>query len=121
MKKVFIVEDEVALREVYITLFTLEKFDVYQAVNGKDALKQLPKIKPDVILLDVLMPEMGGMEFLQTVPLREKYPKTKVLMLTNLSDAKTLQQIQDLGASYILKSSISPLQLVHAVRDLLAS
>jgi len=121
MKKVLIVEDEIALREVYVTLFTIEKFDVYQAVNGKDALKQLPKIKPDIMLVDVLMPEMGGMEFLQIAPLRDKYPKTKILMLTNLSDTKTLQQIKDLGANYILKSSISPLQLVQAVRELLAS
>lgn len=121
MIKVLIVEDEVALREVYVTLFTIEKFDVYQAINGKDALKQLPKVKPDVVLLDVLMPEMGGMEFLEIAQLQEKYPKAKVLMLTNLSDTKTLQQIKDQGASYILKSSISPLQLVKAVRNLLTS
>lgn len=119
MKKILIVEDEAVLRDVYVTLFNLEKFKVHVAFNGVEALKQLPKVKPDIILLDVLMPEMGGLEFLRTAKLQKNYPYTKVLMLTNLSDAKTLQQLSDLGASnYVLKSSVSPLQLVQAVREL---
>jgi CheY-like chemotaxis protein len=119
MKKILIVEDETVLRDVYVTLFNLEKFKVHVAVNGQEALKLLPKVKPDIILLDVLMPGMGGLEFLQAAHLQKNYPSTKVLMLTNLSDTKTLQQMSDLGASkYVLKSSVSPLQLVQAVREL---
>lgn len=119
MKKILIVEDELALREVYVTLFNLEKFKVYQAASGLEALAQLSAVKPDVILLDVLMPGMGGVEFLKTANLQKEYPFTKVLMLTNLSDPKTLQQITALGATkYILKSSISPQQLVISVREL---
>jgi DNA-binding NarL/FixJ family response regulator len=120
MNKILIVEDEAVLREAYVTLFKLEKFKVYQAANGLEALQQLPLVKPEIIILDVLMPDMGGIEFLKTALLAKNYPFTKVLMLTNLSDPKTLQQLSDLGVDkYILKSSITPSQLVKTVRDII--
>lgn len=119
MKKILIAEDEVALREVYKTLFTFEKFDVYDAVNGKEALKQLKKHRPDVIVLDILMPVMSGIEFLEQANIPEHYPEVKVLVLSNLSDTKTLNKLTSLGANkYILKASASPAELVHAVREL---
>ncbi len=120
MKKILIVEDETALRDVYVMLFTLEKFTVYQAANGKAAIKQLGVIKPDLILLDVLMPVMGGIEFLETVDMKKNYPNVKVLVLSNLSDAKTRDRIKKLGASkYMLKAGAAPAQLVKAVKELL--
>jgi CheY-like chemotaxis protein len=122
MKSILIVEDENALRDVYVTIFGLENYKVYYATNGKEALEQLPKIKVDVILLDVLMPVMGGFDFLKNANLKEDYPHIKVLMLSNLSDAKTLRHITELGANkYLLKSSVSPTQLIKAVEQLLKS
>ncbi len=121
MKRILIVEDEAALRKIYSMLFTLQKFNVHEATNGKLALDQLDKIKPDIIILDLLMPVMGGIEFLETADIKSKYPHTKVLVLSNLSDKKTLGLIKKLGADkYLLKASISPHQLVDAV-DLLIS
>lgn len=120
MKKILIVEDEQALREVYKTLFTLEKFEVHEAINGRQALKKLEDIKPDIILLDVLMPVMSGIEFLEKVDIRTNYPSTRVLVLSNLSDPKTLNRITESGATkYLLKSSASPAELVAAVRSIL--
>lgn len=122
MNKILIVEDEPVLRKAYTTLFKLEKFRVYQAANGFEALQQVPKVKPEIIILDVLMPGMGGIEFLQEVGLAKNYPLTKVLMLSNLSDPKTLQQLNELRIDrYILKSSVTPSQLVSAVREILAA
>lgn len=119
MTKLLIVEDEEMLREVYVTLFTLEKLDVYQASNGQEALKMVKKHRPNVIILDVLMPVMNGIEFLQKVKLKKNYPEVKVLVLSNLSDVKTLNTITELGAAkYLLKSSVSPGQLVNVVREL---
>lgn len=120
MKRILIVEDESALRDVYKTLFKLEKYSVHEAANGREALKQLPKTKPDVILLDILMPVMGGVEFLKTAKLSQEYPSTKVLVLSNLSDPKTLKDITSLGVhKYLLKASASPVELVGAVHELL--
>lgn len=119
MKKILIVEDETALRDVYSMLFGFENFKVYQAANGKAALKQLETIKPDVILLDVLMPVMGGIEFLEAVELKKNYPDVKVLVLSNLSDPKTRERVESLGATkYLLKAGVAPAELVKTVGGL---
>jgi two-component system response regulator YesN len=121
MHKVLIVEDEDILRKAYVNIFTIEKFDVSEAANGEMALKKIAEVKPDVVVLDVLMPIMNGIEFLEKVNLIKKYPKTKVLVLSNLSDNDTVEQVISLGASkHLVKSSLSPSQLVSTVRLLLA-
>lgn len=120
MKKILIVEDEAALRDIYAILFKLNHFDVYEAANGKLALGKMEEVKPDVVILDALMPVMGGIDFLKEVNLEDNYPSTKVLLLTNLSDPKTISQSQKLGAKkYLLKASVSPEGLVTAVKELL--
>lgn len=119
MTKILIVEDENMLREVYATLFNLEKYTVAEAANGKDAIRQLKIFKPDVVILDVLMPVMSGIEFLEKTKIKQNYPDVKILVLSNLSDPKTLQKIVSLGANkYLLKASLSPAQLVTAVKRL---
>ena len=121
MKELLIVEDEEMLRKIYTTLFELENFKVHKAKNGYDAVEKLKAISPDIIVLDLLMPVMNGFEFLEAVKIKEAYPNTKVLVLSNLSDQASLDKIKELGASkYVLKSSISPSELVEEVRALLA-
>lgn len=119
MRRILIIEDEAALREVYVILFTMNKYEVYEAANGKIAADTIAAIKPDVIILDALMPVMGGIEFLKAVNIKNNFPNTKVLMLSNLSDPKTISLSHKLGAQkYLLKASASPEQLVEAVRSL---
>lgn len=119
MAKILIVEDENMLREVYTSLFSMENYKVKNAANGHEALKLLATFKPDIIILDLLMPVMNGVEFLEKANLTKKYPNTKVLVLSNLSDAKTISKITKLGiADYKLKASLSPLQLANAVKNL---
>ncbi len=120
MKNILIVEDEVDLLKVYSLLFKMQKFKVYEASNGREGLKQLDKVKPDIIILDVLMPVMGGLEFLEKANLKERFPSTKVLVLSNLSDPDTLDRIGELGADkYMLKASVAPTELVAMVSQLL--
>lgn len=122
MKRLLVVEDENALRDVYTTLFKLRGFEVYEAANGKEAIERLQTVKPDVIILDALMPVMGGIEFLQTVKIKENYPDTRVLLLSNLSVPKTVSQGRKLGADkYLLKASVSPRELIAVVEKLLDS
>jgi DNA-binding NarL/FixJ family response regulator len=65
------------------------------------------------------MPVMGGIEFLETIDLKKNYPDLKVLVLSNLSDQNTIDQISKLGATkYVLKSSVSPGELLAAVKTL---
>lgn len=120
MQKILIVEDEDILRKAYVNVFTVEKFIVAEAAHGKDALKKIATEKPDLVILDILMPVMNGIEFLQKAKINHNYPKTKVLVLSNLSDKETVDQVMTLGASkHMVKSSLSPSQLVAAVKDLL--
>lgn len=120
MHKVLIVEDEDILRNAFVDVFTIEKFDVSHAANGQDALDIIEKVKPDVVILDILMPIMSGIEFLEKVNLINNYPKTKVLVLSNLSDKDTVDQVITLGAAkHMVKSTLSPKQLVATVRALL--
>ncbi|HUP26408.1 MAG TPA: response regulator [Candidatus Limnocylindrales bacterium] len=119
MTKILIVEDEAMLRDVYAALFKMEKYQVAEAGNGKEAVRQLKLFKPDIVLLDVLMPVMGGIEFLEKTKIKQNHPHLKVLVLSNLSDTATLQQVTKLGATkYFLKASLSPTQLVEAVKSL---
>ena len=120
MKRLLIVEDEPALRDVYATLFRLQDFEVHEAENGKEGVEQMQAVKPDVVILDALMPVMGGIEFLEKVNLRENYPDTRVLFLSNLSVPKTVSTGKKLGVhKYMLKASVSPTELVTAVNELL--
>ncbi len=120
MTRVLIVEDEQALRDVYVILFQMQKFDVAEAANGEIAIALIKKFKPDIVILDVLMPVMGGIEFLQAIDIKKDYPNTKVLMLSNLSDTKTVALSEKLGAHrYMIKASIHPAELLKAVNELL--
>lgn len=122
MRRILIVEDEDALRDVYVLLFKMHDYEVHEAANGKLALQHMETVRPEAIILDVLMPVMGGIGFLREVKLRQNYPNTKVLMLSNLSDTKTIALSQDLGAhKYLLKASVSPGELVKHIDELLGS
>jgi DNA-binding NarL/FixJ family response regulator len=121
IKKILIAEDEEILRAAYKQILTQEGFKVFEAANGKEALKCLKKDKPDLILLDILMPEMDGLDFLKEASIVKEYPKTKVIAFSNLSDQHKLEAMIKLGVSKnILKSSLSPRQLADSVRQLLA-
>lgn len=118
--KVLIVEDEAILRQAYRSILKQEGFDVHEAADGQAALGLLPRVKPDVIVLDILMPKMDGLAFLEAAHLAKDYPHTKVLAFSNLSDQQKLAKIVALGvAKQVLKSSLSPKQLVETIRQLI--
>ncbi len=120
MHKILIVEDEDVLRNAYVNVFTIENFSVSSAPNGQAALQEIKKFKPHIIILDVLMPVMNGIEFLKHADIANNHPTTKVLVLSNLSDKETIDQVTSLGASkHVIKSSLSPSELVSTVRSLL--
>lgn len=121
MTRILIVEDEFSLREVYVMLFKAQRYDVYEAANGSIALEQIETVKPDIIILDAMMPVMGGIEFLKAVNLKKNYPHTKTLMLSNISDPATIAEGKKLGAEkYILKASLSPGELVQVIASMAA-
>lgn len=119
--KVLIVEDEPMLQDAYRHVLSYKGYDVSVAANGIEGIEQLHKVKPQVILLDVLMPRLDGIGFLQQSDIKAKYPRTKVIACTNLSDQITAEQMFTHGADrQVLKSDLSPSQLVALVEELAA-
>src|SRR5579884_1368735 len=117
MSKVLIVEDEDMLRNVYELILTREGYDVEVATDGMEGLKKLGSFQPNLILLDMLMPVKNGLQFLKEAKMKLHYPKTSVIVLSNLSSSETVDEALRLGAKeHLVKSNILPKDLVEAVK-----
>ncbi len=119
---ILVVEDEPMLQEAYRHVLQFKGYTVHVASNGLEGLEQLRKVKPNIILLDVLMPQLDGIGFLKRANIKQDYPKIKVVACTNLSDSETREQMLSLGADrQVLKSDLSPSQLVALIEELLTA
>lgn len=115
-KKILIIEDEILLQEAYAHILRLKGYSVAVASDGIVGLEQLKNTKPDLVLLDILMPRMDGLEFLQNAHAKERFPNTKIIAFSNLSKTGKIDKMLKLGAcEHILKSGVSPSQLLDLV------
>jgi len=120
MAKVLVVEDDLRLKMTYDILLKKEGHTVERAINGEEALEKLASFKPDLILLDLMMPKMTGIEFLEAARVPENYPNTKIIIFSNMSVPSEVEKAFALGATkYMLKSSTSPKQLAALVEQTL--
>lgn len=119
-KKVLVVDDESSIREIYKKEFTSAGFDVSVAVDGEDGLLRAGEQTPNLILLDVMLPKMSGIDVLKSL---RKNPLTKdipILLLTNLGEETIIKEGFSLGADgYLLKVSYTPSQVVDECRKFL--
>ena len=121
MRKVIVAEDDVYLREAYVTILKASGYDVRGAENGKQALEAIEQSKPDVLLIDMLMPVMGGLEALAVLENKALLGQMKVIAFTNLSDKATLDQLEAFGVDkYLLKSSVTPKELVANIEEVMS-
>ena len=119
-KTVLIVEDERMLNEAYQMILQKEGYKVYVAYDGNEAIEQAQKTEPDLILLDLRMPNVGGIDFLKQYNLEKKHPKVKVIVFSNLDAQKEIDEAYALGAhKYMLKAWASPKELANLVKDTL--
>lgn len=119
---VLIAEDEDVLRQILAQTFTDAGFKVIEAKNGKQALELALSNKPSVTILDIMMPEMDGMEALKKIRLDPAWgANSLVIMLTNLTaDNKILEQMAESSPSYyFVKSDMEPDQLLAKVREIM--
>ena len=102
MPKLLIVDDEVDVREFAANFFKKRDIDVSSASGGKEALDIIDKEKPDLVLLDIRMGDMTGVDVLKH--LRSNKNDTKVMMVTGVENGETIKEVQDLGVTaYIHK------------------
>ena len=119
MARILVVEDDKDLNMAYQTILKKVGHTVDSALNGQEALTAAEKFKPNLILLDLLMPIMGGLEFLQHYNLDEK-PDVKVLIFTNMENSPEVNEAYNLGATRcIIKSWTAPQSLAKVVDDVL--
>jgi CheY-like chemotaxis protein len=119
MAKVLIVEDELPLSQAYQTILEKHGFTALAATNGEEALEVLKTEKPDLILLDMMMPKMNGLEFLRR--LQGTFPADKVIVFSNQDSQEDIDEAFRLGANrYLLKSWAAPQDLVKVVKEALA-
>jgi CheY-like chemotaxis protein len=120
MAKILIVEDEKLLNEAYELVLKKEGHDVSAAFNGEEALDLFDKHHPDLILLDLRMPKMDGVEFLKQLEAKGKHPDLSVIVFSNYDEQKEIDEAFKHGATrYILKAWSSPKELVKVVHETL--
>ena len=116
-KKILLVEDDNALAEVYKSRLVLEGFEVRHVPNGEDALSAAIEFRPDLILLDAMMPKISGFDVLDILRNTPETINMHVIMLTALSQAKDKERAQSLGVDdYLVKSQVVISDVVERVR-----
>jgi len=106
-KRILLVEDDKALAAVYVSRLQLEGFDVKHVVNGEEALSAALAYKPDLIVLDAMMPKISGFDVLDILRNTPETGNVRIIMLTALSQEKDKETAQRLGADdYLVKSQV---------------
>lgn len=119
MANILVVEDDKDLNNAYSIILTSQGHEVETAFDGQEALDKLSNFKPQLILLDLLMPIMGGLEFLQHFDLKA-HPDVKVLIFTNMENSPEVAASYKLGAHRcIIKSWTAPHNLARVINEAL--
>ena len=122
-KKVLIVEDDQYLRDLYVEILEAEKYAVDRAADGMEGYQKMYQGGYDLVLLDIMLPQMDGLKILQklkneTPPVK---PNLKIVILSNLGQESAITQALGLGASgYMIKSEHTPDQVIAKVKGYLA-
>ena len=121
MPKIAIIEDDQAISQMYRFKFEAEGFKVETAENGKLGLELAESMKPDIILLDLMMPEMNGDEMLEKLRATDWGKQVKVIILTNMGEQEIPNKVRELGVNgIILKADMTPRQVAELVKKHLA-
>lgn len=116
-KKILFVEDDDGLAEVYVSRLDTEGFDVKRVPNGEDALATALSFRPDLILLDAMMPQVNGFDVLDILRNTPDTANVKVIMLTALSQESDRKRAEDLGADdYLVKSQVAIADVVEKIK-----
>lgn len=118
MAKIAIIEDDRAISQMYRIKFEAEGYDVETAENGKLGLALVEDMKPDIVLLDLMMPEMTGDEMLEKMRATDWGKKIKVIVLTNMGEQEVPASIKEMDISdFILKADMTPRQVAELVKE----
>ncbi len=120
MTKIAIIEDDAVISQMYRMKFEAEGYEVQMASNGRIGVELVEKMRPDIILLDLRMPEMDGAEALALIRRHDWGKDIPVLVLTNVGVEEAPKELEDLNVlSYIVKADLTPRQVTEKVKEAL--
>ena len=115
--KILIVEDDQFLLKVYTTKLSSEGFEIEVATNGNDAIEKADTFKPNLIMLDIMLPQQNGFEVLEMLKDESKTKKIPVIILSNLGQESDVKKGMDLGAEdYLIKTNFSINEVVDKIQ-----
>lgn len=115
--KIVLVEDDIVLSDMYVKKFLLEGFSIERALDGEEGLALIKKIKPDLVLLDIMMPKKNGLDTLRELKADPEIKDTYVVLLTNVGEQTYVDEGFKLGASqFMMKSNFTPKEVVEKVK-----
>ncbi len=118
--KIAIIEDDAVISQMYRMKFEAEGYEVQVAPNGKLGVELVEKMRPDIILLDIRMPEMTGPEALERIRKHAWGKDIPVLVLTNVGEEEAPKELEHLNIhSYIVKAELTPRQVTERVKKVL--
>ena len=119
-KKIILVEDDKFLSEMYVVKLTESGFEVDVAADGEEGLNKIKEQKPDLVLLDIVLPKMDGFEVLRNIKNEPGLKNVSVIALTNLGQKEEVEKGLKLGADdYIIKAHFTPTEVVAKARKVL--
>jgi len=120
-KVLLLVEDDPLMLRMYEKIFKFEGYSVETAIDGEEGWDKAKSINPVVILLDIMMPKVNGLEMLEKLKKDPDTKKIPVIILTNLAGTHDAEKAMSLGAvKYIVKSEYEPKEVVAMVKEILA-
>jgi len=120
MKKILIVEDDKFLRELISQKIAKEGYDVYEAIDGEEGIEKIKEIKPDLILLDLILPGIDGFEVLTRIKEDIGTSEIPVIILSNLGQREDVERGLKLGAvDYMIKAHFTPGEIIDKVKRIL--
>lgn len=121
MSQVLIVDDDSSMRSLFQRVFALEGFKVEIAAGGAEGLEKAQTLHPDIILLDMMMPGVNGLEVLEKLKADPVTKPIPVIVMSNYSELNIATRATQLGAAqYLIKSDLDPTKAVEVVRGALA-
>ncbi|NIM47415.1 MAG: response regulator [Candidatus Aenigmarchaeota archaeon] len=119
-KRILIVEDDPYICKMYQLKLELQGFIIDIAINGKIGVEKVKEKKPDLVLLDILMPEMDGFEVMKVLKSDSQTKDIPIVVLSNVAQDERIKKALSLGAkSYIIKTQFTPAQVVQKINETL--
>lgn len=120
MKKILLIEDEKMLKEMYVQKFSQEGFEVISVISAEEGLELAKKEKPDLIILDILLPRENGVFFLNEKNKDPEIAKIPVVALSNYDHPETRKEALNLGVKeYLIKTDFTPKEIVEKIKEYL--